>query len=119
MSNISRELEVDIKRFFEEMENQCHNDRVKSLRLLFEKHLHLNTSSYMMDKHDLFTIISSAKNLFANKTMPIHLGDKKRLVPKGDIANLCVVEATVSLLNNKKCFNKLPKFDYKEDKYEE
>jgi len=119
MSKISQELEVDIKRFFENMEKQGHNDRVLSLKILFEKHLLLNTSDYMLDKHDLFTIISGAKGLFASKNFPIYLGDKCRLVPKGDQANLCVIESTIQHLNNKKCLKKLPKFNYKENKLKE
>lgn len=119
MSKISNELEVDIKRFFEELDNQNYNDRVTSLKLLFEKHLHLHSSDYMMDKHDLFSIISTAKGLYSSKAFPIYLGDKCRKVNKEDYGNLCVIEATVSHLNNKKCLKKIAKFDYKEDKFQE
>jgi len=114
--SLKSELEVDIKRFFKQIENQNENDRVNTLRLLMDKYIHLSTSSYMMDNHDLNMIISHAKSLFANKTFPVYLGDSKKIVYENDQANLCVIESTISHLNNKDCLKKLPKFDYKENK---
>ena len=36
-----------------------------------------------------------------------------------DQANMCVIEATIAALNKRDCFNKLPRFDYRTDKYTE
>lgn len=116
MSSLEDQLEVDIKRFLENIEKQGVNSRVESLRHLFQKYLHLNTCEYMMDKHDLQTIIGSAKQLFANETVPIHLGEKKRIVEQSELANLFVIEATVLHLNKNNCLKKIPKFDKKENK---
>ena len=117
MSDIEDQLEVDIKRFLENIENQSKNSRVDSLRHLFQKYLHLNNCDYMMDKHDLQTIIGSAKQLFATETVPIYLGEKKRLVEQSELANLFVIEATVGHLDKKKCLNKIAKFDKRENKF--
>lgn len=116
MSKIKEELEVDIKRFFEQIEKQNHNDRVETLRNLFNKYLHLSTSDYMMDYIDLNNIISHAKNSFSTKTFPVFLGDKKRKVDESYQANLCVIESAIAYLNDKECLKRIPKFDYKEDK---
>lgn len=116
MSSIKEQLDVDIKRFFEQIEKQHQNDKFQTLRNLFDKYLHLNTSDYMMDYHDLNSIISNAKGKFANNKFPVHLGAKKRLVPQGELSNLCVVEAVIEHLNKNDCLKKIPKFDYREDK---
>lgn len=117
MSELKKQLEVDVLRFFEQIDTQNSNDKVKTLRNLLDKYLHLNTSDYMMDDHDLRSIVSDAKARFARDNMPIFLGDHKRKVAPGDIPNLCVVEATIAHLNGKDCLKKLPKFDKREDKF--
>ncbi len=114
--SIKDELEVDIKRFFEQIENQDCNGKAETLRLLMDKYIHLTTTDYMMDKHDLDSIVSMAKNKFATKTFPVHLGDKKRKVYEAEQANLCIIESTVGWLNKKDCLKRLAKFDYREDR---
>jgi hypothetical protein len=116
MSKVKEEVEVDIKRFFEQIENQSSSDKLQTLRNLLDKHIHLTTSDYMMDYHDLNAIVSHAKGSFVNKTFPVFLGDKKRKVGQNEQANLCVIEATISHLNKNDCLKRLPKFKYKEDK---
>lgn len=116
MKNLEEQLEVDIRRFIENIENQSQNAKVETLRNLFDKYLHLNTTDYMMDTHDLQSIIGSAKGKFSNDTFPIFLGEKKRKVSQHDLPNLCVIEATIGHLKKNGCLKKLPKFDKREDK---
>jgi hypothetical protein len=117
MSDLKDQLDVDISSFFDQIEKQCHNDKLKTLRNLFEKYLHLNKSDYMMDYLDLNSIISKAKSNFANMTFPVYLGDKKRKVGHNEQVNLCVIEAVVGHLNKNDCLKRLPKWDYREDKF--
>lgn len=115
MSKLKEQLEVDILRFLENIETQNFSDKVQTLRHLFDKHLHLNKAEHLMDAHDLFTIISNAKNLFATQKVPIRLGVTKRQVGVADISSLCLVEATVAHLNKKDCLKKMVKFDKRDD----
>lgn len=117
MASIKDQLESDIKRFFEQIENQNHNDQLQTLRNLLDKYIHLSSSDYMMDYHDLHTIVSNAKGIFSNKKFPLYLGKRKRRVYEGEQANLCIIESTIAHLNKNDCLKKHPKFDYKEDKY--
>lgn len=117
MSDIKQQVDVDIRRFFEQIDSQSSSDQIETLRNLLDKYIHLTTADYMLDYHDLNSIISSAKTTFANKTFPVFLGDKKRKVGQGEQANLCVIEAVFGHLNKKDCLKRLPKFDYKEDKF--
>lgn len=110
------ELEVDIKRFFEQIEKQNPQDQKETLRLLMNKYIHLSTSEYKLDYYDLNSIIGDAKGRFANKTFPVFLGDRRRKVEESEQANLCVIESTIAHLNKSDCLKKMPKFDYKEDK---
>ena len=113
---LRKELDVDIARFLEQIENQSHSGKRETLKILLEKYIHLNTCDYILDHDDLRSIIGQAKVLFSSKVFPCFLGSKKRKVSQNDQPNLCVIEATISLLNNKDCFKKLPKFDYRENK---
>ena len=117
MSDLKNQLDVDIKRFLENIESQGQNARVESLRNLFKLHLHLNTCDLMLDKFDLQTIIGSAKTKFANEQIPIFLGTSKVKVDQNELPNLFVIEATISHLNKKDCLKKIPKFDKREDKF--
>ena len=119
MGNLKEQLNVDIKRFFEQIENQNTDDQAKTLRNLLDKYIHLSKADYLMDSHDLRNIIGSAKSLFAQKTFPMFLGEKTRKVDPNDQPNLCVIEATIQHLNKNDCLKKLPKFDYREDKLKE
>ena len=114
--DLKDQLNVDILRFFEQIENQNSNDKIQTLRNLLDKYIHLSTADYLMDSHDLNMIISNAKTLFSQKTFPVFLGDKKSKVMEAEQANLCVIESVVSHLNKKECLKKIPKFKYKQDK---
>lgn len=119
MSNLKEQIEVDIKRFFEQIDTQSYDDQTKTLRNLLDKYVHLSTADYLMDSHDLRTIIGSAKSLFAQKTFPMFLGEKTRKVESSDQPNLCVIEAVIGHLNKNDCLKRLPKFDYREDRLKE
>ena len=103
-SSIKEQVEVDILRFFEQIETQ-------------DKYIHLSTSDHLMDYYDLNSIISSAKNKFANEKITRHLksGIMNRKVSPDEVANLLVIEATIGHLNKIECLKKLPRFDYKDD----
>ena len=116
MSKLKEQLDTDILRFLENIESQNFSDKIQTLRHLFDKYLHLSQAELLLDAHDLSVIINDAKNIFASQTMPIHVGPNKRLISPVDLPNLCVVEATVSLLNKKDCLKKVAKFDKREDK---
>jgi hypothetical protein len=116
VSDIKDELEMDIINFFQHIENQDINTQKQTLRNLFDKYIHLTRSTYMMDSHDLRQIISNAKSLFSKESAVIYLksGSISRKVQQDELANLFVIESTISHLSKKECLKKLPKFDKKE-----
>jgi len=117
MSDLKKQLDVDILRFFDNISTQDRADKIKSLRDLFDKYIHLSTCSHNFDHNDLNHIISGAKKIFAEARMPIHLGKNKRLVNQTELPNLCVIESTISYLNKNDCLKRLPKFDKRDDKF--
>lgn len=120
MSSIKEQVEVDIRRFFEQIESQHFNDQIQTLRNLLDKYLHLSTSDHMMDYYDFNSIVGAAKNKFASESFDKHLqaGLTKRKIMPAEIPNILLIEATVAHLNKIECLKKLPKFDYKLDQYE-
>lgn len=117
MSSIKEQLEVDIVRFFEQIENQDINSQRQTLRNLLDKYIHLSTSDYVMDSNDLREILGTAKSNFANEKAIIDLksGAMYRRVQQGELANFFVIEATIKHLNKKECLKRLAKFYKKED----
>lgn len=115
MSDLKQQLEVDIERFFDNIENQNHSDKKRTLKDLFDKYLHLTTSEYVMDSFDLNDIVSHAKTLISNERVPIHLGFRRKKVDEDNLKHLCVVEATVMHLNSKGCLKRVATFDKRED----
>jgi hypothetical protein len=109
--NLKEQLEVDIQRFFENIDKQSDNDKVETLRNLMDKYIHLSKSDFLMNHFDLMAILSSAKGKFANETFPVILGSKKQKVLDIELPNLCVIEATIEFLNKNDCLKKMPKFD--------
>ena len=75
MSDLKEQINVDIKRFFEQIEKQNNEDQAKTLFNLLDKYLHLSKADHMMDYYDLNHIICHAKTLFGTKTFPLFLGD--------------------------------------------
>ena len=111
---IEDKVDFDIINFFNDIESQDFDDRKKTLKILLDKYIHLTKSTFLMDKHDLDSIVSSSKGIFTNQRMPIFLGKNARKVYEGDLPTICIVEATIGHLNKNDCFKKLPKFDYKD-----
>lgn len=115
--NIKEQLELDIKRFFQQIESQNNNDKVETLRILFDKYIHLSQADFIMEYHDLRNIIECSKGKFASKTFPAYIGDKKTRVMESEQVSLCLIESVVSHLNKNDCLKKIPKFNYKENKF--
>mgnify|MGYP006928159665 CR=1 FL=1 len=116
MSDLEKKLDIDIIQFFTDIEAQSHNDKKKTLKLLFEKYLHLNTAEHVMDRHDLNSIIDLAGRKFATEKFPVHLDYERKRVEQDKLRHMCMVEATIVHLKNTECLKKLPKFDKREDK---
>lgn len=115
MSKLKEQLDVDILRFLENIETQNYSDKIQTLRHLLDKYIHLSKAELLLDAHDLSVIVNDAKTIFASQSVPVHIGATKRLVSPGDLPNLCVIEATITLLNKKDCLKKIPRFDKRED----
>lgn len=114
--SIKEELEHDVRVFFELIENQDINAQRQTLRNLMDKYIHLTKSEYIMDSHDLREIISDAKTRFSREKAVIYLdsGSLTRRVQQDELANLFVIESTVTHLNKKDCLKKLAKFKKKD-----
>lgn len=112
--SIGDRLEADMIEFFENIEKQLPEARKKTLKLLIDKYAHLMSTPVMLDKHDYEMIRDSAQRFFINSAFPKYLGEKKRMVDSYEANVLSIIEGTITVLNSKECFKKLPKFDYRD-----
>lgn len=117
MSNLEKQLDSEIREFIKNLDEQTYADKIITVRNFVKKYMHLSTSSYLMDNYDLKSIIDNAKTKYSNDSFPIHLGKNKIKVHQSDLANLCLIEATIGHLTKHECLKKDVKFDKREDKF--
>ena len=113
MGKAKEQLEQDIKEALVNIEKQLPEHQVKTLMLVFQKHLNLNQGTMLLDKGDFDMIRSFAHKEFLDKAFPKYVGSNRREISHTEANMLCIIEATISYLYSKDCLNKLPKFDYK------
>ena len=112
--SIQDQLEEDIHAFFENIEKQLPDARKKTLKQLIDKYAHLFSTPVLLDKSDFDMIKDHAHRFFINSAFPKKVGANRREFTTYEANTVAVIEGTISVLNNKECFRKLPKFDYKD-----
>lgn len=115
--SLKDQIDGDISSFFKNIENLGINDQKDTLRILLSKYAQLSSSEFLMDKINLDSIIDNAKTLMSTKTMPMFIGAKKKKVPEHEQATVCIIESTISHINKNDCLKRLPKFDYRDNKF--
>lgn len=112
--SIKDQLEADIHAFFENIEKQLPESKVKTLRLLIDKYAHLSSTPVLLDKNDFEMIKSNAHRFFVDSSFPKKVGSNKREIGSDEANVLSIIEGTITMLNGRECFRKLPKFDYRD-----
>ena len=112
--NIKDQLDSDIAAFFENIKGQLPEGQKKTLRLLIEKYAHLFSTPTLLDKNDFNMIKSHANTFFINSNFPKKVGSDRREISQYEANVLSIIEGTITVLNSKECFNRLPKFDYRD-----
>ena len=110
-NNISEELDREIKAFLEKSDNMNSQDKLDALRNLFVKHMQLEESCYIMDNHNLFNIVSGAKNVFAND-LPTTVSIQGKKVQYEEKRIISVISATIGELRRIKTLRKVVKFKF-------
>lgn len=113
------DIDGDIDKFFKDIEYGHERDAKYTLKILLKKYSGEGLSERKIDHTDFLKIIDSAKMSFARENLTIYLGQDKKKVAPEDLANLCVIEATIGHLNKINCLRRLVKFDKREDRFPE
>lgn len=113
MQDLESKIRLDVMDYLNTSEKMSHSDKVELLTLLIKKHIVTDRSEVLLGKKDLLEVISRAKGIFSELPMPVEMTDSEMPVHQTDYSNLCVIEATIGLLNKNDCLKKLPKFKYK------
>ena len=115
--SLKDQIDIDILEFYKNIDILGSNNRKEILRDLLSKYAQLSSDEFKMNNINLSEIIDQAKTLMSNKTMPMFLGDKKKKVQEHEQATICIIESTISHMNKNDCLKRLPKFDYKDNKF--
>jgi hypothetical protein len=113
VQDLEQRINQDVLEFMDSVDKMQHTDKIELLKLLLKKYALLSSSDVLFDKKDLESIISSSKQNFVNMTIPVEMEGSETPVHQTDVANLCVIEATIGHLNKNGCLKKVPKFKYK------
>lgn len=112
--SLKDQLDADVEAFFRNIDKQLPESQRKTLKLLIDKYAHLYSVPILLDRNDFDMIRSYAHNFFTQNNFPKLVGAKRREIGVYEANTLSLIEGTFMLLNNKECFKKMPKFDYKE-----
>jgi len=109
MSN-PQQIEKDLREYLAQEPNLRNADKLKYLQAIFEKHLEITKLEHMINKNDLYEIVSMAKNQFSNQKLPVFITGKA--IDLEGCKNIAIMEAFINYLNNKHLLKKLVKFEY-------
>ena len=108
-------IDQEVRQAVSVLEGQFFEDQIDTLKHLVKKFIHLDNSSFKLRKHDLFNIISTAKTTMAQNTMPLYLDGKDIPIQMEEARLIIIIQATISYLNGKDCFKKLPVINYSKE----
>lgn len=108
------QLDTDVEAFFANIKGQLPESQRKTLKLLIDKYAHLYSTPILIDKHDFDMIRDHAHNFLVKSSFPKIVGSSRREISTYEANVLSIIEGTIIVLNNRECFRKLPKFDYRD-----
>lgn len=113
--NSKKRIIQDICDLFKSTKGRISEAKIEELTALLDNYTSLIEKPVMLDREDFDRIVSYAKTEYTEKAFPKYLGNGDKIIGdyNNEAVNLCIIEATITLLNIKKCFKKLPKFDYR------
>lgn len=105
-----QQLDRELRDYLEKEPNLRREDRLIYLKAIFHKHFEFNKLDHVVNKGDLYEIISGAKNVFTNKRLPLRISRKD--VDQSDLPHISVIESFIGYLNRMNLVKKMIKFDY-------
>jgi hypothetical protein len=108
-------IDQEVRGVVSVLEGQFFEDQIDTLKNLIKKFVHLDNASFKLRRHDLLNIISGAKSSMAQNTMPMYLDGKDVPIHMEEARLIMIIQATISYLNGKDCFKKLPVINYSKE----
>lgn len=105
-----QEIDRELREYLEKEPNLRRDDRLAYLKLIFHKHLEVNKMEHVLNSKDLFDIVSGAKSEYSNFQLPIKVSNKQ--VESSELANVAMIESTLSYLSRTNLLKRLVKFEY-------
>ena len=105
-----QQLDRELREYLEKEPNLRREDRLIYLKAIMNKHFEFNKLEHVINGNDLFHIISTAKNNYTQRALPVRISRKQ--VDSGEATHVSVLESFISYLNKSNLLKKLVKFDY-------
>jgi hypothetical protein len=105
-----QQLEKDLREYLEKEPNLRRADRLSYLMIIFNKHFGLSKIEHLVNKDDLFGIISGAKQEYVRQSTHLNLSGKP--VDKSESPHVAMIESFISYLNRQSLLKKAVRFDY-------
>jgi hypothetical protein len=105
-----QQLDREIREYLEKEPNLRREDRIAYLKAMMNKHFEFNKLDHMVTSHDLFDIMSGAKQHYSQRALPFRVSRKQ--VDSGEATSVSIIESFVSYLNKMHLLKKAVKIDY-------
>lgn len=116
MGIVLDELKNDLEIALKDLDRQLPEKRLAILMDIFTKHLEISRQDLIMSGDDYDSIRAIAHTMYLDTAFPKYIGNNRHTVPADEARFLVIIEATIRFLTTHDCFNKTPKFDYKDRK---
>lgn len=120
MDNQETKIRQDALNFINNLDKMPHRERVAKLIELLQEHADMGTKDVVLDHSDLLSIVGEANKLWVNSSTPMEIsktakdmGHNYVTLNYSEYNQLCLIKGTISVLNGKECFKKIPKFNEK------
>lgn len=106
----AEQLDRDLREYLEKEPNLRREDRLKYLKILFNRHFEIDKLDHVVNSNDLFHVISEAKSKFAKQNSQIFVSRKK--LDNSELIHIAMIESFISYLSRNSLLKRLVKFDY-------
>jgi len=105
-----QQLDREIREYLEKEPNLRRKDRLAYLKAMMNKHFEFNKLEHVINSHDLFDIMSGAKQNYSHRARPVRVSRKQ--VDPGETTAISIIESFISYLNKMHLLKKSVKIDY-------
>lgn len=109
-----RQIEQELREFLEMEDHIRKSEKLQYLMAIMNKHFELDKIDHMVTHWDFDQLMSGAKTVYANTTLPMSISCKE--IHDSEVKHILMLETFIGYLNKHKLLKRLVKFDHRRNK---